>query len=61
MSTQPLTISDELIEQIRSAVKGLEHMDDVANAIVDALAPLGVTDVGTPATPEKVWQAIQSA
>ena len=33
----------------------------VINAIIDALAPLGVTDMGTPATPEKVWQAIQSA
>jgi carbon-monoxide dehydrogenase large subunit len=33
----------------------------VINAIVDALAPLGVTDMGLPATPEKVWQAIQSA
>ncbi len=33
----------------------------VINAIVDALAPLGVTDIGLPATPEKVWQAIQAA
>ena len=33
----------------------------VINAIIDALAPLGVTDMATPATPEKVWQAIQSA
>jgi carbon-monoxide dehydrogenase large subunit len=33
----------------------------VINAIVDALAPLGVTDIALPATPETVWQAIQSA
>ena len=33
----------------------------VINAIVDALAPLGVTDIGLPATPQKVWKAIQSA
>ena len=33
----------------------------VINAIVDALVPLGVTDIGLPATPERVWQAIQSA
>ena len=33
----------------------------VINAIIDALAPLGVTDMASPATPEKVWQAIQSA
>jgi len=31
------------------------------NAIVDALAPLGVKDVAMPATPQRVWQAIQSA
>ncbi len=33
----------------------------VINAIVNALAPLGVTDIALPATPETVWQAIQSA
>jgi carbon-monoxide dehydrogenase large subunit len=30
----------------------------VMNAVVDALAPLGVTDVGLPASPERVWRAI---
>jgi carbon-monoxide dehydrogenase large subunit len=33
----------------------------VINAIVDALAPLGVTDVERPATPERVWRAIKEA
>jgi carbon-monoxide dehydrogenase large subunit len=33
----------------------------VINAILDALAPLGVTEVPAPATPERVWQAIQAA
>ena len=33
----------------------------VINAIVDALAPLGVTDIAMPATPQAVWRAIQSA
>ncbi|OGA47492.1 MAG: carbon monoxide dehydrogenase [Betaproteobacteria bacterium RIFCSPLOWO2_12_FULL_62_58] len=33
----------------------------VINAIVDALAPLGVRDVEMPATPERVWRAIQNA
>jgi carbon-monoxide dehydrogenase large subunit len=33
----------------------------VINAIVDALSPLGVTDVERPATPERVWRAIQEA
>ena len=31
------------------------------NAILDALAPLGVRDLEMPATPERVWRAIQSA
>jgi aerobic carbon-monoxide dehydrogenase large subunit len=33
----------------------------VINAVLDALAPLGVTDITMPATPHKVWQAIQAA
>ena len=33
----------------------------VIAAIVDALAPLGVKDVPMPATPFRVWQAIQAA
>jgi carbon-monoxide dehydrogenase large subunit len=31
----------------------------VINAVVDALSHLGVTDVGLPATPERVWRAIE--
>jgi len=33
----------------------------VINAIVDALAPLGVKDMQMPATPHRVWSAIQAA
>jgi aerobic carbon-monoxide dehydrogenase large subunit len=33
----------------------------VVNAIVDALAPLGITDIAMPATPERVWAAIREA
>ena len=33
----------------------------VINAVVDALSHLGVTDVQMPATPERVWNAIQEA
>ena len=33
----------------------------VVNAIVDALSHMGVTDVERPATPERVWRAIQEA
>jgi aerobic carbon-monoxide dehydrogenase large subunit len=36
-------------------------MPVVMNAIMDALAPLGVGDVPMPATPLNVWQAIQQA
>jgi len=31
----------------------------VINAILDALAPLGVTDVPMPATPERVWRTMR--
>jgi carbon-monoxide dehydrogenase large subunit len=33
----------------------------VINAVLDALLPVGVKDISMPATPVKVWQAIQSA
>ncbi len=33
----------------------------VVNAILDALAPLGVEDISMPATSQKVWQAIQNS
>jgi aerobic carbon-monoxide dehydrogenase large subunit len=33
----------------------------VINAIVDALAPLGVTDIPLPAMPNTVWRAIEKA
>jgi aerobic carbon-monoxide dehydrogenase large subunit len=29
------------------------------NAILDALAPLGVDHIDMPATPERVWRAIR--
>jgi carbon-monoxide dehydrogenase large subunit len=48
-------------------VKGAGEAGSVAappaliNAIIDALAPLGVTHVEMPATPETVWRAIRAA
>jgi aerobic carbon-monoxide dehydrogenase large subunit len=36
-------------------------MPVVMNAIMDALAPLGVSDVDMPATAQNVWRAIQAA
>jgi carbon-monoxide dehydrogenase large subunit len=33
----------------------------VVNAVVDALAPLGITDIAMPTTPERVWRTIHEA
>ena len=30
----------------------------VVNAVIDALSPFGVTDIGRPLSPERVWRAI---
>jgi carbon-monoxide dehydrogenase large subunit len=33
----------------------------VMNAVVDALAQFGITHIDMPATPHRIWQAIQAA
>ena len=33
----------------------------VMNAVIDALAPVGVRQLDMPASPERVWRAIQDA
>jgi carbon-monoxide dehydrogenase large subunit len=33
----------------------------IINAVIDALAPLGVTDMAMPAHPQRVWETIQAA
>jgi aerobic carbon-monoxide dehydrogenase large subunit len=33
----------------------------VVNAVMDALSPFGIMDIQMPLTPQKVWQALQSA
>jgi aerobic carbon-monoxide dehydrogenase large subunit len=33
----------------------------VINAVLNALAPWGITDIGLPAVPERVWRAIRDA
>ena len=33
----------------------------VVNAVLDALGPLGVTDIDMPTSPERVWRAIEEA
>jgi aerobic carbon-monoxide dehydrogenase large subunit len=51
----------------RLGVKGVGEAGTIAstpavvNAIVDALRPVGVTDITMPCTPERVWRAIQEA
>jgi aerobic carbon-monoxide dehydrogenase large subunit len=51
----------------RLGVKGVGEAGTIAstpavvNAIVDALRPLGVSDVTMPCTPERVWRAVQEA
>jgi carbon-monoxide dehydrogenase large subunit len=48
-------------------VKGIGEMGTIvalptlANAVMDALAPLGIKHLDTPLTPEKIWQAMQSS
>src|SRR4029450_889048 len=48
-------------------VKGIGEAGTIAappagsNAVVDAVSHLGVTEVGKPATPERVWRAIRDA
>ena len=33
----------------------------IINAILDALAPLGIGAIDMPATPERIWRAIRGA
>ena len=48
-------------------VKGIGEAGTIAsppaviNAVVDAVSHLGVTNIGKPASPERVWRAIQDA
>lgn len=48
-------------------VKGIGEAGTIAsppaviNAVIDALSPLGVTHIDKPASPERVWAAIQNA
>ena len=32
----------------------------VSNAVISALAPLGITHIDLPATPQRVWRAIRN-
>ena len=36
-------------------------LTSIMNAVVDALSPFGIKHIDMPATPQRVWQAIQDA
>ena len=40
---------------------GLELSPEAGETVLDALKPLGVTDIDMPATPARVWETIQRA
>jgi hypothetical protein len=45
--------------RIRDWLEAEASTPTVMNAILDALAPLGVTDAPMPATPERIWRAMR--
>src|SRR5262249_13978194 len=65
----PAYVTDRTESQAtnRLGVKGVGEAGTIAstpavvNAIVDALRPLGVTDVPMPCSPQHVWRAIEAA
>jgi aerobic carbon-monoxide dehydrogenase large subunit len=62
-----VTSRNETAASNRLGVKGVGEAGAIAstpavvNAIIDALRPLGVSDITMPCTPERVWRAIQEA
>jgi carbon-monoxide dehydrogenase large subunit len=60
-------ISEVLTPTNRLGVRGAGEggttgaLGAVVNAVVDALVEFGITHIEMPATPERVWRAIQSA
>ena len=51
-------VQEERLDKLQAAA---EHLLEVINAVLDALRPLGVKDFDMPASPHRVWEAIQSA
>ena len=53
--------------QVRAELEGVGEAGSVGglaagmNAVMDALAQVGVSEFNMPATPGRVWQAIQAA
>jgi carbon-monoxide dehydrogenase large subunit len=68
-SELPPMITDHLVTPSSTnqlGVKGIGEAGTIAsppavvNAVIDALTPLGVTHIEKPATPERIWRAIQA-
>ncbi len=66
----PDIISEESLVPCKNNLLGVKGGSEAGNcgmpsaiilAVLDALSPLGVKDVPIPATPQRVWQAIQDA
>ena len=43
------------------AQEALNRLNAIANAVIDALSPLGIRHLDLPLTPEKIWRALQPA
>jgi len=62
----PITVATESTRCRHNpiGVKGCGEVATIAppmNAVVDALSPYGITHLDMPATPQRIWQTIQSA
>ena len=63
-STSPSPIADRgkpARRQGRRPGRVHRRAADLVNAILDALAPLGIEHIDMPATPERIWRAIRGA
>ena len=64
-SVFPVSVSTSTTNEL--GIKGVGETGTIAsppavlNAVVDALLPLGVTEIDRPASPENVWRAISRA
>jgi hypothetical protein len=59
---QPGADRDQLFRrQGRGRGRQCRALPDGANALVDALSPLGIRHIAMPATAELLWRAIQGA
>ena len=64
---EPLTLVGRIdvldhVEQTRLDQAGnVGALPAVANALVDALSPLGIRHIEMPATPERLWRTIRQA